>query len=69
MTTIAQAQQQPKRLVVDSMYVYWSNLLGAAIMRARKDGTGSPELVSAANAPWGLVVDATDVYWVEVSAD
>lgn len=64
-TTIAAAQEVPTGMAIDGDYVYWSNNLGAAIKRARKDGTGVPELVAAANLPTSVGVFGDYVYWVD----
>lgn len=55
--------QSPAHVAVDDAYVYWSNRLGAAIMRAPKDGSAAPAIVAVAAEPDSLAVDATDVYW------
>jgi hypothetical protein len=67
---LADGTGKPLRVAVDGTYAYWSENLGGAIMRAPKDGSGSPSLVAAATQPQGLVVVGSTVYWVSnVSGD
>jgi hypothetical protein len=61
---LADASGKPLRLAVDAANVYWSENLGGAVMRAPKDGSGSPAVVVAATQPQGLVVVGNTVYWV-----
>jgi hypothetical protein len=60
---VADATGTPARVAVDGTYAYWSESLGGAIMRAPKDGSGSPSLVAASTEPLGLVVVGPTVYW------
>jgi hypothetical protein len=63
--TIAQGQSKPWGLDVDGAYVYWSNQLGGAIMRALDDGSGTPQVVASASQPGDLAVHAGNVYWID----
>jgi hypothetical protein len=61
---LATGQAQPVRIVIDDCFVYWSNSLGGAIMRAEKSG-GTPQPVTPATQPGALAVDKNRVYWVQ----
>jgi hypothetical protein len=61
---LASEQSKPWRLALDESYVYWTNQLGAAVMRTLKDGTGTPELISTAIQPTGIAVVGDNVVWI-----
>jgi hypothetical protein len=62
---LARDQARPVRLAIDRSYVYWSNNLGGAVWRTRKDGSQvDPELVSAASSPHTILVQGGFAYWV-----
>jgi hypothetical protein len=61
--TIATGQGKPLRLSLDATYVYWTNNLGGAVMRAPKDGSAPPSIVSTAMLPQGIVVSGSYVYF------
>jgi hypothetical protein len=67
-TDIAPATGNPVRVAVDDTYAYWSENLAGSIMRAPKDGSGTPSVVATATTlPQGLVVVGGTVYWVSSS--
>ena len=61
-------KHRSKRLALDGTYVYWSNNLGGAVMRAPKDGSAAPSIVSTAVEPWGIVVAGSYVYFTDQNA-
>jgi hypothetical protein len=61
---LAPATDKPLRVALDATYAYWSDAVGGAIMRAPKDGSGAPALLTAAAQPQGLAVVGSTVYWV-----
>jgi hypothetical protein len=65
--TLAQGIGNPIRLALDTSYVYFSDELGAAVMRVPKDGSATATILSGASQPWGIGVDDTYVYWVNTT--
>jgi hypothetical protein len=65
--TIAQGQAKPWGLAVEGGYVYWSNGLGGAILRAPSDGSGSPQVVASATQPTDIALFQGNVYWIDLS--
>lgn len=61
-TELANGQASPFDIAIDVTYVYWTNKLGAAVMRVAKSG-GTPEILSGAVSPLHIALDATYVYW------
>ena len=43
--------------------LYWSNFSNGTIMAANPDGTDATALVTGEAAPWGVAVNATNVFW------
>lgn len=63
---IAAGEYGPGFIVVDNIHVYWANCKAGAVMKARKDGEGSPvELAPGRSYQTygGLTVDNNNVYW------
>jgi hypothetical protein len=60
---IADATGTPMGVAVDATYAYWSENTGGAILRAPKDGSGTPSVVAAATQPQGLVIVGGTVYF------
>jgi hypothetical protein len=48
---IAPATGNPVRVAEDGTYAYWSENMAGSIMRAPKDGSGTPSVVAAATLP------------------
>ncbi len=68
--TLADEQNGPVGLVVDSQRVYFTNLLGNEVMSTPLDGTGTPTaIVTNQSGPYGLALDSTHVYWASAWAD
>lgn len=65
---LAPAAGKPVRVALDATTAYWSEPGAGAIMRAPKDGTGAPALVTAATQPQGLVIVGGTLYWVSSKA-
>jgi hypothetical protein len=64
---ILQGSGTPMRVVTFSDYVFWTDLVGGSIMRARKDGSDSPAPIATGRAsPLHLAVDASGVYWIDL---
>lgn len=63
--TLATMQGRPFQLAVSGDAVYWTNNFSDEIMRADKVDGGATVFASGADvsSPWGIVVDATSVYW------
>jgi hypothetical protein len=59
---LATGQAGLSDLVIDDLYLYWSNRLGGAVMRVAKSG-GTPSVVSAATEPLLVAVDDAYLYW------
>jgi hypothetical protein len=56
----------PDTLVVDAMFVYWTDKVQSAVMKESLSGVGLP-FVLAPNRfkPGGLAIDTSNLYWVE----
>jgi hypothetical protein len=81
-TVIANAQAMPEIITSDSSYVYWANSANAniipipnccttgSIMKCPLAGCGnSPIVVAAAqDAPYGVAVDDSHIYWTNAAA-
>jgi hypothetical protein len=65
-TVLAMNQREPRVIVLDDTYVYWSARLGAAVMRVKKSG-GDPELVTAATEPTALALIGDSIYFLAKS--
>ena|GEM_PF-760585 len=60
----------PRGVAVSSEYVYWTNGANTDIGRATITG-GSPEqsfISRSDKRPWGIAVDASNLYWIEQEA-
>jgi hypothetical protein len=66
---LAQGQAKPWGLAVDDTYVYFSDMLGGAVMRTPKGAPGTPQVVSAASSPTDVGLDATSVYWIDQTSN
>lgn len=66
-TALATGQAKPWRIAVDDTHAYWTNQLGGAVMRTRKDGTGTPEVFSVASEPKGIVTVGQYVVWANTT--
>lgn len=53
-------------LALDDTYVYWTSRAGDAILRVAKAGGTMQTLASGLNDPWGIAVDASQVYFTEI---
>jgi hypothetical protein len=47
---------------VDDTSVYWTEQTAGAVMKVPLTG-GTPSVVTTANSPWDIALDATNVYW------
>jgi hypothetical protein len=61
--TLATGRARPVCLVVDGDTVFWSDQDGGAVMKVATDGTGLSPVAEGQDEPFGLAVDATNVYW------
>jgi hypothetical protein len=61
-TVLAAGQAKPAHIAIDDAYVYWTNTLGASVMRVPKAG-GAPALVAAASQPSFIEVEGDEVFW------
>ncbi len=68
-TVHAQAQMNPRGIVVDAQNVYWGSAtygaINGAIWSCALTGCTSPTKLAGAGIPYGVWVDATYVYWVD----
>jgi hypothetical protein len=62
--TIASGQFKPYRVVVAGGNAYWSNNLGAAVVRAPVTG-GAAQVFAAANLPTHIASEGSYIYWVD----
>ena len=58
---LATGQGVPRRLAVDGTHVYWVNEAGSTVMRARRDGSATAELVTRMDRPRAIALDV-DAY-------
>ena len=62
---LAKNQQAPIAVHIFGQYLYWIEAGKRTVMRARSDGSGSPEQIATTDVnPVDLVVDASGVYWI-----
>jgi hypothetical protein len=68
-TVHAQAQMNPRGIVVDAQNIYWGSAtngaINGAIWSCALTGCTSPTKLASAGIPYGVWVDATYVYWVD----
>ncbi len=51
-------------MAIDSGHIYWANVVGRAIGRAKLDGTGvEPTFIKTPYEPNGVAVNASHVFW------
>jgi len=62
---IAGRQDAPEGIAVDDEFVYWTNLLGGTVMKARRAGGPAVAIAASQERPWGIAVDRQAVYWTE----
>jgi hypothetical protein len=63
-TMLADKQQAPCELAVDSKSVYWTNC-GVSVMKCPVTGGKLTTLVSS-QLPGGFAIDATSLYWINI---
>lgn len=63
-TLLASNQASPYRIALDAQWVYWTNKNGG-IGRAPIGGATPATTLYPANAPRGIAVDGTHLYWTE----
>jgi hypothetical protein len=62
---LAAGQGQPRAIAEYGAYVYWVSSAAGTVSRARKDGSGGPEvLVVDQKSAFDIAVDATGIYWM-----
>jgi hypothetical protein len=63
-TVIAQDQDNPYGVALDTSNIYWTNYVGGQVMKMPLDGSGPPVVLASGQVqPFGIEVDGTSVYW------